>query len=264
MGAPACPSGANHEPRGDQVAGDAQRSQGSESMTDSSADVFLSYRRGERELVASLARRLEARGVTCRYDAGVAADASADVSAQRETARILAVLFSEEMNADPGLARQTAAADRGGRPVVLILTEETQPRGRLLRVLAERTWIKAYPDPMGLVENLVDLLSAIAGKAPASAPSARVASPETTQEAPLEARQASLDETISQLMHDSLDTNKAAPTHADAYIGRLQTAGGGVSHGIGQTVLSVVTLGLYGAFTSRRAIATFRSNIRKL
>lgn len=96
-------------------------------------DIFISYRRSDRELVASVVRRQEARGVGVWYDADI--DSGAD---WRETivealtnSDMLAIFFSEECNSSRQLKKELAVADALAKPVVPILIENTQPRGSL-------------------------------------------------------------------------------------------------------------------------------------
>lgn len=127
-------------------------------------DIFVSYRRADRELVASLARKLEARGLDVWYDAEI--DASADwaggSAAELSRSRMLVVLFSDACNESRQLTKELAVADALGRPVIPILVEDALPRGANLHELADRRWIEAWPDPAGQIDALVDHLAALA------------------------------------------------------------------------------------------------------
>jgi len=65
-----------------------------------SQDVFISFARGDRELAAYLARKLDERGVSAWYDAQLAAEVSseAEVDAAIRGAGLVALLFSQECN----------------------------------------------------------------------------------------------------------------------------------------------------------------------
>ena len=138
-------------------------------------DIFISYRRADRELVASVVRRLEQRGVGVWYDAEI--DGGAD---WRETivqaltdSDMLAIFFSEDCNNSRQLKKELAVADSLGKPVVPILIENTQPRGAYLYELADRNWIQAWPEPMDRIDELVEHLATLAGKSDGGAAAAR-------------------------------------------------------------------------------------------
>jgi hypothetical protein len=129
-------------------------------------DIFVSYRRTDRELVAQVVQRLEGRGVGVWYDAQI--DGGADwretiVEALAES-DMLVIFFSEECNTSRQLKKELAVADKLDKPVVPILIENTQPRGAYLYELADRNWIQAWPDPMRKIDELVDHLAVLAGK----------------------------------------------------------------------------------------------------
>ena len=113
-------------------------------------DIFISYRRADRELVASVVRRLEARGVGVWYDAEIegGADWRETIVEALTDSDMLAIFFSEDCNNSRQLKKELAVADSLGKPVVPILIENTQPRGAYLYELADRNWIQVLPDPM--------------------------------------------------------------------------------------------------------------------
>lgn len=129
-------------------------------------DIFVSYRRADRELVASVVRRLEARGVGVWYDANI--DGGADwreaIVESLTNSDMLAIFFSEDCNNSRQLKKELAVADSLGKPVIPILIENTQPRGAFLYELADRNWIQIFPEPMERIEELVDHLATLAGK----------------------------------------------------------------------------------------------------
>jgi hypothetical protein len=129
-------------------------------------DIFVSYRREDRELVVAVVRRLDARGVKTWYDANVegGSDWRETTAAELSDSGMLVVFFSEEMNNARQLKKELQVADGAGKPVVPVLIEDTRPRGGYLYDLADRNWIEAYPDPMGQVEDLVEHLARLAGR----------------------------------------------------------------------------------------------------
>ena len=203
-------------------------------------DIFISYRRSDRELVASVVRRLEARGVGVWYDADI--DGGAD---WRETivealtnSDMLAIFFSEECNSSRQLKKELAVADALAKPVVPILIENTQPRGAYLYELADRNWIQAFPDPMAHLDELVEHLAMLAGKSdgglagrrPSGALKSKVPPPMAQAPAPandmtLEEREKKLDDAIGELIHDAVDPDSAAPTKVQDYVGRAGSGG---------------------------------------
>ncbi len=222
-------------------------------------DIHLGYRRGDREIAASLARRLEARGVTVSYDAGIGAALTIAPEAAPAQAQVLALLISSEANDRRELRQMLAVADRLKRPVMTILLENVQPDGAALDALSERIWIRAHPEPMARIDEIVDLLAQLVGKG-ASKPEPK---PEPVS---LEGREQSLDAAISEMLSDAVDPEERAPTDPAAYVGKAGSGGAPARPrgGAGAAIATALTLGLYGVLARRRAIRNFRSNIRKL
>lgn len=197
-----------------------------------SCDVFISYSRGDREIVASIARRLEERGLTVWYDARVEAEAgfNDEIAAKLKEATIMSLFFSEEANRSKQAAAELALADELGKPVVPVLLEHAAPYGALLYELADRNWVQAYPEPYMHADALADLLAQVAGKQLPNAPA------------------------------------HTAPTNPAAYIGRQDVDGAPSRLVSGKTyrILNILTLGLYGWVAWDHAIRNFEDNIRKL
>jgi len=222
-------------------------------------DIHIGYRRGDREIAASLARRLESRGLSVQYDAAIGAGRATAPQTAAEQARVIVLLVSSEANDGRELRELVSAADRLSRPVVSLLLENVQPDGAALAALADRLWVRAHPEPMARVDEITDLLAQIAGK---EAPKPAPAPPPDT----LEEREQSLDAAISELLKDAVAPEEIAPTDPAAYVGKAGSGGAPapVRSGAIETATNVVTLGVYGAMARRRAIRSFRSNIRKL
>lgn len=202
-------------------------------------DIFVSYRRSDRELVAAVVRRLEARGVGVWYDANIegGADWRETIVQALTDSDMLAIFFSEECNSSRQLKKELAVADSLGKPVVPILIENTQPRGAYLYELADRNWIQIFPDPEAHIEELVEHLATLAGKtdgglagsrpgealkkaAPAPAARSAAANDET-----LEEREQKLDDAIGELITESVDPGRAAPKTVQDYVGRVGSGG---------------------------------------
>jgi hypothetical protein len=201
-------------------------------------DIFISYRRADRELVASVVRRLEARGVGVWYDAEIegGADWRETIVEQLTNSDMLAIFFSEDCNNSRQLKKELAVADSLGKPVVPILIENTQPRGAYLYELADRNWIQIWPEPMDRIDELVEHLAVLAGKsdgglagarpsktiapAPAPANDAAPSAAEATEEA-----EQPLDEAVDEFISGTDQPSKSAPKIARAYVGRVSHPG---------------------------------------
>lgn len=195
-------------------------------------DVFISYSRGDREMVASIARRLEERGLSVWYDARIEAEAgfNDETAEALKTASIMALFFSEEANNSRQVAEELALADTLQKPVVPVLLEHAAPRGALLYDLADRNWVKVYPDPFEHADALAALLAQVAGK-----------------------------QLPGGLSH-------SAPTNPAAYIGRQDPDGRPSELVTGKTykLLNMITLGLYGWVAWDRAIRHYEDSLRDL
>lgn len=227
-----------------------------------SHDVFICFARGDRELAAYLARKLDERGVSAWYDATLAAEVSteAEVDTAIRGAGIVVLLFSQECNRSDRLRRELAVADSQGKPVVPLLIEAGLPKGGYLHLLADRNWIQAQPEPMMRVDEMADLLARLAGKLAVPAPP-----PPPPAEA-FEEKERQLDAAIGAMIRDAVDPEHAPRMQASAYVGLTDGHGKPVRRlgGAGRTLLNVLTLGAYGVVAQRRAIERFRGNIRKL
>ncbi|OYX48156.1 MAG: hypothetical protein B7Y90_10895 [Alphaproteobacteria bacterium 32-64-14] len=227
-------------------------------MGETPFDVHINFRRGDREIAASLARRLEALGVTCQYDAGIGGERLIPTDAGAQQAGMLVVIVSAEPPDGRNLRRELAAADRLQRPVAALLVEDIEPRGQHLQLLADRIWFRLYPDPIAQLDHVVELLAALSGKGVASAPKAE---PQT-----LEARQQSLDEAIGEMLSSAVDPAGRAPTDRQAYVGRANSGGKPAPRrgGAGAAIANVLTLGIAGVMARGRAKKAFRANLRKV
>jgi hypothetical protein len=227
-----------------------------------SHNVFISFARGDRELAAYLARKLDERGVSVWYDAKLAAEVSslAEVDAAIREAEVVALLFSQECNRTDQMRRQAALADSLGKPVVPFLTEQGQPKGRYLHLLADRNWIQAHPEPMTHVDEVADLLARLAGKLAVIPP--RPSPPAGS----LKEEERRLDAAIGAMIREAVDPVHAPPMQASAYVGPTDGHGRPVQRlsGAARKLLTGLTLGAYGVVAQRRAIERFRGNIRKL
>lgn len=208
-------------------------------------DIFVSYRRSDRELVASIVRRLEARGLAVWYDAEIEGGSDwREVIVEALTdSSMLVIFFSEDANNSRQLKKELAVADSLGKPVVPILIEDTRPRGAFLYELADRHWIQAFPDPMEKIDELVEHLATLAGKdglLGTQAPAPGVAANDTgvaitrstpppwaAPAAPEAAREAEqpLTEAVEEFIAGERDSAAPPPKAARAYVGRVNEDG---------------------------------------
>jgi TIR domain len=185
-------------------------------------DIFISYRRPDREFVASIVRRLEARGVTCWYDTDIegGSDWTQTTAEELTESSLLTVFFSKDSNASSQLKKELALADRLGRPVVPVLLDDVQPRGAYLNALADRNWIRLFPDPPARIEELVDHLSVLAGKSEAA-----IARMLPAGDAPPPAGEKPLDVAVGEFIEGVNGAMRPAPRLASAYVGRVGNEG---------------------------------------
>jgi hypothetical protein len=201
-------------------------------------DIFISYRRADRELVASVVRRLEARGVGVWYDAEIegGADWRETIVEQLTNSDMLAIFFSDECNNSRQLKKELAVADSLGKPVVPILIENTQPRGAYLYELADRNWIQIWPEPMDRIDELVEHLAVLAGKSDGglagTRPSRTIAPTPANDPAPAaetaeepKDEEKGLDEAVGEFISGTDQPSRSAPKVARAYIGRVTDPG---------------------------------------
>jgi hypothetical protein len=209
-------------------------------------DIFVSYRRSDRELVASVVRRLEARGVGVWYDAEIegGADWRETIVEALTNSDMLAIFFSDDCNNSRQLKKELAIADHLGKPVVPILIEDTQPRGAYLYELADRNWIQIFPEPLDRVDELVEHLVTLAGKdglsgakvaandiddvkKKSAAPGAPVggAPAASAIAAPAPEAEQPLAEAVEEFISGADQAARPAPKIAKAYVGRVSKPG---------------------------------------
>lgn len=203
-------------------------------------DIFVSYRRADRELVASVVRRLEARNIQVWYDAEIegGADWRETIVDALSNSEMLAIFFSEDCNNSRQLKKELAVADSLGKPVVPILIEDTQPRGAYLYELADRNWIQIFPEPMDRIEELVEHLATLANKSDGGAPAAArpsdilkpkasndVASAPAPANDVVEETEQKLDDAVGEFIAGADQPARPAPKIAKAYIGRVDQPG---------------------------------------
>lgn len=123
-------------------------------------DIFLSYRRSDRELAGELVSVLERRGPSVWWDADIAGgeDWRDTIVEQLSAARCLVIVFSEACNTSKQLKKELAVADHLDKEVIPVLIEPTEPRGFFLYELASRQWISIHPSPREKLDLAAQLL----------------------------------------------------------------------------------------------------------
>lgn len=224
-------------------------------MDSPTVEIHISYARGERDLAAALARRLEERGIACDYDARIGPGPALRPETGPERASMLVILLSAEAHDPTALGRQLTAADRLGRPVIVLLVENVTPRGAVLLALSARIAVQVYPEPMTRLDEIAGFLEELTiGTEQARRVHAASAS--------IGDRQGPHDEALGSAPEEAPDLSLRAPRNREAYLG---PAGSTVrSSGAIGALAGVVTLGAYGLLARGRAIRRFRSNSRKL
>ena len=153
------------------------------------ADIFLSYRRTDREFVEKLVPVLEARGLSVWWDADLEGgeDWRDAIVENLAAARCLVIVFSAACNTSEQLKKELAVADHLDKEVIPVLIEQTEPRGFFLYELARLNWISIHPAPMSKVASvagiIVERLDAAGGTGTAEPAAAPPAPPEPTHEA---------------------------------------------------------------------------------
>ena len=112
-------------------------------------DVFVSYRRTDREFVDSVVQSLEGRSVVVWWDADIegGADWRGAIVEKIEQSQLMLLVFSEECNHSSELKKELALAGHFKKDVIPVLIEQTEPRGPFLYELAGRNWINIAPTP---------------------------------------------------------------------------------------------------------------------
>ncbi len=185
-------------------------------------DIFVSYRRSDRELVARVVSRLEQRGVSAWYDAEIegGADWRETIVEALNNSGMLVIFFSEQCNSSRQLKKELAVADSLAKAVVPILIEDTQPKGAYLYELADRNWIQAWPDPASKIEELVEHLVALVAKPPGSG-AEPIAAPKVIAANDVFAPRTEASGSPAAAKAANDDLFAAPPRLSDAYVGKI-------------------------------------------
>lgn len=197
-------------------------------------DIFVSYRRSDRELVAHVVRKLEERGAAVWYDAEIegGADWREIIVDALSKSDMLVIFFSEACNHSRQLKKELAIADDMEKPVIPILIENTKPKGAYLYELADRNWLQAFPDPMSHTKEIVDHLIALAEKSPGGLEGVASPSPDLHLQKPAPSAppaqpsaETAKSESLSGVFDDMFKGSgvKSGAPRAEDYIGKKST-----------------------------------------
>ncbi len=127
-------------------------------------DVFVSYRRTDKDLVKRFVTALEGHGPEVWWDADIGAgdDWRESIVEHLADSDCLVIVFSKDCNDSTQLVKELAVADHLKKVVIPVKIDDAEPTGSFLYELAWRSWIDVYPDPMSkldtaaarIVENL--------------------------------------------------------------------------------------------------------------
>ncbi len=117
-------------------------------------DVFISYRRSDKEFVERFVSALEEQGPEVWWDAdiGGGADWRDSIVENLVDSDCLVIVFSESCNASKQLVKELAVADHLDKVVIPIKIDNSEPKGSFLYELAWRNWINVHPDPMSKLD----------------------------------------------------------------------------------------------------------------
>jgi hypothetical protein len=131
-----------------------------ESVVRQGPDIFLSYRRTDKEFVGRLVAVVENLGPSVWWDddIGGGEDWRDSIVENLAASRCLVIVFSEACNASKQLRKELAVADHLDKEVIPVLIEQTEPRGFFLYELAPLNWISIHPAPMEKLDSVARLL----------------------------------------------------------------------------------------------------------
>jgi TIR domain-containing protein len=125
-----------------------------------STDVFISYRRSDRQWAERLRDALRRRGVSAWYDGmiGTGHDWRDEIVENIKRARVLVVLFSEAVNASTELKKELSVADESRTVIVVARIENVVPKGGYAYELGSRNFFDAFEDPARQLEEFADVV----------------------------------------------------------------------------------------------------------
>jgi hypothetical protein len=135
-------------------------------------DVFVSYRRNDREFVERFVTAIEGHGPEVWWDADIGAgeDWRESIVEHLADSDCLVIVFSKDCNDSTQLVKELAVADHLEKIVIPVKIDDAEPTGPFLYELAWRNWIDASPDPTlkldATAARIVECLRAAGWSAP--------------------------------------------------------------------------------------------------
>lgn len=155
-------------------------------------DVFISYRRADKEFAHSLFELLTRRGVVAWYDQLIppGADWRDTIAQHLARSRLMLVVLSSRALESKELKKELAVADLENVPLLAVRIEDVKPREAFAYELARGNWFDTFPDPDARIRELGEYLETLS-KEPEKIPKALERSLAARQERPRwEARRA--------------------------------------------------------------------------
>ncbi len=118
-------------------------------------DVFVSYRRTDKEFVERFVSALENQGPEVWWDADIGGgeDWRDSIVENLVDSDCLVIVFSESCNASKQLVKELAVADHLNKVVIPVKIDDSEPTGSFLYELAWRNWVNVHPDPMSKLDD---------------------------------------------------------------------------------------------------------------
>ena len=139
-------------------------------------EIFISYRRADRDKAEVLHRLLKERGVEAWYDAKLATgeDWRSSTARALEHASIFVLLFSQAASESDDIIKELGAATFEKKLVIPVRIENIRPKGAFLYELATRNWFDAFENTESRLALLADQLAAVVRQGPDAAAAAAV------------------------------------------------------------------------------------------
>jgi TolB-like protein len=139
-------------------------------------EIFISYRRADRDKAEALHRLLKERGVEAWYDAKLATgeDWRTSTAKALERASIFVLLFSQAASESDDIIKELGAATFEKKLVIPVRIENIRPKGAFLYELATRNWFDAFENTEARFAMLADQLAEVVRRGPDAAAAAAV------------------------------------------------------------------------------------------
>lgn len=125
-----------------------------------STDVFISYRRSDRQWAEHVGECLKHRGVSAWYDRMIAPgeDWRDEIVENIKLAKILVILFSDAVNASTELKKELSVADESQTLIIVVRIENVLPKAGYAYELNARNWFDAFDDPLRQLDEIAAIV----------------------------------------------------------------------------------------------------------